>query len=481
MQINGTNNRQKASPFATEPVGRLIARFAIPCVISLVVNSLYNIVDQIFIGWGVGYLGNGATNVVFPITIIALAFAVLIGDGGAAFMSLKLGEGDTESVKKGAGNSAVMVTIAGILLMVIFLVLIKPILTLFGATESTDPLLCEYALQYGYIIGIGLPFTMISTALNSLIRADGSSKYAMFSMLLGAIINTAFDPIFIFVFNMGVRGAAIATVMGQVASLIVSVIYLPRFKTFRLDASAFRLSGKTCGKVLSLGVSSFITQIAITIVMVLFNNQLTNYGNSSVYGPDIPMTAMGIVMKVNQIMLSILVGIAVGAQPVIGFNYGSKNFARVKKAFIIAIVAAEIVAVIAFFIFQFAPMAVVSLFGAEEGQNGELYNDFAVKSFRIFLMLCPLNGVQTVVAIFLQAIGRPVKSAVVTLSRQIIFLVPAAIVLPMFMGVEGVLWSGPVADGLAFILALVLILYEINKLKHMPSAKKMLDADGAEQ
>ncbi len=381
-----------------------------------------------------------------------------------------------------------MVTIAGILLMVIFLVLIKPILTLFGATENTDPLLREYALQCGYIIGIGLPFTMISTALNSLIRADGSSKYAMFSMLLGAIINTAFDPIFIFVFNMGVRGAAIATVMGQEASLIVSVIYLPRFKTFRLDASAFRLSGKTCGKVLSLGVSSFITQIAITIVMVLFNNQLTNYGNSSVYGPDIPMTAMGIVMKVNQIMLSILVGIAVGAQPVIGFNYGSKNFARVKKTFIIAIVAAEIVAVIAFFIFQFAPMAVVSLFGAEEGQNGELYNDFAVKSndfavksFHIFLMLCPLNGVQTVVAIFLQAIGRPVKSAVVTLSRQIIFLVPAAIVLPMFMGVEGVLWPGPVADGLAFILALVLILYEINKLKHMPSAKKMLDADGAEQ
>lgn len=295
---------KKASPFATEPVGRLIARFAIPCVISLVVNSLYNIVDQIFIGWGVGYLGNGATNVVFPITIIALAFAVLIGDGGAAFMSLKLGEDDTESVKKGAGNSAVMVTIAGILLMVIFLVLIKPILTLFGATENTDPLLREYALQYGYIIGIGLPFTMISTALNSLIRADGSSKYAMVSMLLGAIINTAFDPIFIFVFNMGVRGAAIATVMGQEASLIVSVIYLPRFKTFRLDASAFRLSGKTCGKVLSLGVSSFITQIAITIVMVLFNNQLTNYGNSSVYGPDIPMTAMGIVMKVNQIMRS---------------------------------------------------------------------------------------------------------------------------------------------------------------------------------
>ena len=468
---------QTANPFASEPVGKLIARFAIPCVISLVVNSLYNIVDQIFIGWGVGYLGNGATNVVFPITIIALAFAVLIGDGGAAYMSLKMGEGDSESVKKGAGNSAVMVLFAGVIITVIFLAFIKPILTLFGATESTDELLREYALQYGCIIGIGLPFTMISTALNSLIRADGSSKYAMFSMLLGAVINTAFDPIFIFVFDMGVRGAAIATVMGQVASFIVSVVYLPRFKSFHFDLSAFRLSGKTCGKVLSLGVSSFITQIAITMVMVLFNNLLTRYGESSVYGPDIPMTAMGIVMKVNQIMLSILVGIAVGAQPVIGFNYGSKNFARVKKAFIIAIVAAEIVAVICFLIFQFAPMAVVSLFGAEEGQDGMLYNEFAVKSFRIFLLLCPLNGFQTVVAIFLQAIGRLVKSAAVTLARQIIFLIPAALILPLFMGVEGVLWSGPVADGLAFVLALSLILYEIHKLKHMEAKRNLLSVE----
>lgn len=451
------------SPFATQPVGKLILKFAIPCVIALVVNSLYNIVDQIFIGWGVGYLGNGATNVVFPITIIALAFAVLIGDGGAAYMSLKMGEGDMESVKRGVGNCTLMVTIAGIVIMAVFLIFLKPILTLFGATPSTDPLLRQYALQYGYIIGIGLPFTMISTALNALIRADGSSRFAMFSMLLGAIINTVFDPIFIFVFNMGVRGAAIATIMGQIASFIVSIVYIPRFKTFRFDRACLKLKAGTCGKVLSLGVSSFITQIAITIVMVLFNNLLTKYGAASEYGSDIPMTAMGIVMKVNQIMLSVLVGIAVGAQPIIGFNYGSKNFARVKRAFEIAIIAAETVAVICFFIFQFAPMAVVSLFGSEEG----LYNEFAVKSFRIFLMLCPLNGFQTVAAIFLQAIGKPVKSAVVTLSRQIIFLIPSAIILPMFMGVTGVLWSGPIADGLAFILALAFIIYEIGKLKKM--------------
>ncbi len=308
---------------------------------------------------------------------------------------------------------------------------------------------------------------MISTALNSLIRADGSSRYAMFSMLLGAIINTIFDPVFIFACGMGVRGAAIATVMGQVASFIVSVVYIPRFKTFRFEFSSIKLGRKTCGKVLSLGVSSFITQIAITIVMVLFNNLLGYYGASSEYGSDIPMTAMGIVMKVNQIMLSVLVGIAVGAQPIIGFNYGSKNFARVKKAFEIAIAAAETVAVICFFIFQFAPMALVSLFGSEEG----LYNEFAVKSFRIFLLLCPLNGFQTVAAIFLQAIGKPVKSAAVTLSRQIVFLIPSAVILPMFMGVTGVLWAGPIADGLAFILALALIILEIKKLKRMHAEK----------
>lgn len=224
-------SNQDKSAFATEPVGRLIVKFAIPCVISLVVNALYNIVDQIFIGWGVGYLGNGATNIVFPITIIALALAVLIGDGGAAYLSLKLGEGDLDSVKKGVGNAAVMITIAGIAMLVITIVFMNPILTLFGATDVLRPA----ALEYGYVITIGLPFTMISTALNAMIRADGSPKFAMVSMLLGAIINTVFDPIFIFIFDMGVRGAAIATILGQIISFLVSIFYLPRFKTFHSD------------------------------------------------------------------------------------------------------------------------------------------------------------------------------------------------------------------------------------------------------
>lgn len=271
---------EKASPFSTEPIGKLIAKFAIPCVISLLVNSLYNIVDQIFIGWGVGYIGNGATNVVFPITIIALALSLMIGDGGAAYLSLKLGEGDTEKARRGVGNAIVMVTGVSIVLAAVFLIFIDPILTLFGATDALRP----YALEYGTVIGIGLPFMMIPAALNSMIRADGGPKYAMLSMALGAVINTIFDPVFIFVFHMGVRGAAIATVMGQVASFIFSVAYLPRFKTVRFNAAAFRLNGRTCGNILSFGISSFITQFAITIVMALTNNLLASYGANSVFG-----------------------------------------------------------------------------------------------------------------------------------------------------------------------------------------------------
>lgn len=446
-----------SSIFATEPIGRLIAKFAIPCVISLLVNSLYNIVDQIFIGWGVGYLGNGATNIVFPITIVALSLSLMIGDGGAAYLSLKLGEGDIESAKKGVGNAIVLVTVVSILLAAVFLIGINPILDLFGATDMLRP----YALQYGTIIGIGLPFMMIPGAINSMIRADGSPKYAMFSMALGAVINTIFDPVLIFVFHMGVQGAAIATVMGQVASFVFSVIYLPRFKTLRFDLGSFRLQPRTCVRIASFGISSFITQFAITIVMALTNNLLASYGAQSVYGSEIPLTATGIVMKVNQILISILVGIAVGTQPIIGYNYGSKNYLRVKKALDIAFMISEIISIIAFLVFQFTPMTIVSLFGSEEG----LYNEFAVMAFRIFLLLRPFTGFQTVVSVYLQAVGKPIKSAILSLARQIIFFVPAALILPRFLGVAGVLWTGPVADGLAFLLSLGLLIYERSQLK----------------
>ena len=448
---------QTQSPFATEPIGRLIVKFAVPSVIALLVNSLYNIVDQIFIGWGVGYLGNGATNIVFPITIIALALSMMIGNGGAAYLSLKMGEGEVETAKKGVGNAVTLVTIVSILLAVIFLVWIDPILTLFGATDVLRP----FALEYGFIIGAGLPFMMISAAINSMIRADGSPKYAMLSMVIGAIINVILDPVFIFVFQMGVKGAVIATIIGQVASFVVSVLYMPHFKSVQLHKSSFAPCAKVSVNIVIFGLSSFITQFAITIVMALTNNLLAKYGAQSVYGAEIPLTATGIVMKVNQIMIAILLGIATGTQPIIGYNYGAKSYHRVKKALEISLIASEIVSVAALLTFQFAPMSVVSLFGSEEG----LYNEFAVKAFRIFLILCPLTGFQTIAAVYLQAVGKPVKSAILSLARQIIFFVPTALILPIFLGVEGVLWTGAVADGLAFLLSLAFLLYERNHLK----------------
>lgn len=448
---------QTQSPFATEPIGRLIVKFAVPSVIVLLVNSLYNIVDQIFIGWGVGYLGNGATNIVFPITIIALALSMMIGNGGAAYLSLKMGEGEVETAKKGVGNAVTLVTIVSILLAVIFLVWIDPILTLFGATDVLRP----FALEYGFIIGAGLPFMMISAAINSMIRADGSPKYAMLSMVIGAIINVILDPVFIFVFQMGVKGAVIATIIGQVASFVVSVLYMPHFKSVQLHKSSFAPCAKVSVNIVIFGLSSFITQFAITIVMALTNNLLAKYGAQSVYGAEIPLTATGIVMKVNQIMIAILLGIATGTQPIIGYNYGAKSYHRVKKVLEISLIASEIVSVAALLTFQFAPMSVVSLFGSEEG----LYNEFAVKAFRIFLMLCPLTGFQTIAAVYLQAVGKPVKSAILSLARQIIFFVPTALILPIFLGVEGVLWTGAVADGLAFLLSLAFLLYERNHLK----------------
>lgn len=302
---------------------------------------------------------------------------------------------------------------------------------------------------------------MISVAINSMIRADGSPKFAMFSMVVGALINVILDPVFIFLFNMGVQGAAIATILGQIVSFIISIAYLPSFKSIKLTKDDFSFRFKTCCDIALFGSSSFITQFAITIVMALTNNLLVKYGSLSIYGAEIPLTATGIVMKVNQIMISVLLGIATGAQPIIGFNYGAKNHKRVQKALEISLIASEIVSIIGFLIFQFAPMSIISLFGSEEG----LYNEFAIKAFRIFLLLCPLTGFQTIAAVYLQAVGKPIKSAILSLARQIIFFVPAALILPHYMGVIGVLWTGPVADGLAFLLSIFFLFYERQHLK----------------
>lgn len=456
--------------FATETIGKLIAKFSIPAVISLLVNSLYNIVDQIFIGQGVGYLGNAATNVAFPFVTITLAVALMIGDGCAANLSLKLGAGDKEQAKNGFNNALIMMVSWGIFMLLVGLIFLKPLLKLFGATDVVMP----FAVDYTGIIVFGLPFVIVGTALNSFIRADGSPKFAMFSMITGAIINTILDPIFIFKFNMGVKGAAIATILGQIATFCISFSYLWRIKSIPFRIRDIRFQPRTCATVASLGLSSFITQMAITLVQITLNNSLTHYGALSVYGREIPLSCMGIVMKVSQILIAVIVGTATGAQPIIGFNYGAHNLDRVKKTYRIAVSITSTFAFLGWLCFMIFPHAIISVFGSES----DLYNEFAVKCFRIFLFGIIGAGIQIPTSIFFQAIGKPIKAALLSLSRQVLFLIPLILILPIFAGLEAILYAGPIADFSACTLAIILMVYEI---KHNLNQKRVASKAEEEQ
>ncbi len=439
-----------------EKIGKLIRKFSIPCIISLLVNSLYNIVDQIFIGWGVGYLGNGATNVVFPLTMICLAFALMFGDGTSSFLSLKLGEKKQKEAEKGVSSGVISSIIIAIIWGVATLIFLPQLLTLFGCTDA----LREYALSYGGIIAIGLPFMMIGTTLNSIIRADGSPKFAMTSMVAGAILNVILDPIFIFVFEMGVEGAAIATVISQILTFTMNILYIRKFKSVHFDRTNFKYEFSTSRKIAMLGISSFITQMSIVIVMAVENNLLKKYGAESEFGSEIPITVFGIVMKISQILNSIIIGIAAGSQPILGYNYGAQKYDRVKKTLKIVLCVSLVISTIAFILFQTIPDKLILIFG-----NGDSkYIEFACLSFRTYLMLCIVNGIQIPSGIFFQAIGKSVKSALLSSSRQVLFLIPAMITFTSIFGIKGFLYSGPVADGLAFCISAILIAVEIRSL-----------------
>lgn len=439
-----------------EKIGKLIRKFSVPCIISLLVNSLYNIVDQIFIGWGVGYLGNGATNIVFPLTMVCLAFALMFGDGTSAYLSLRLGEKKEKEAGKGVGNGIAISIIVAILLCAITLMFLPQLLNLFGCTQA----LRDYALGYGGIIAIGLPFMMIGTTLNSIIRADGNPKYAMTSMVTGAVLNIILDPIFIFVFKMGVEGAAIATVISQIVTFTMNIMYIKKFKSIKIGKEEFKLRLNVIQKVSALGISSFITQISIVLVIAVENNLLGKYGANSKFGSEIPITVLGIVMKISQILNSIVIGIAAGSQPILGYNYGAGKMDRVKKTLKIVLGTSVIISTIAFILFQTIPDKLIAIFGSGD----ELYMEFACISFRTYLMLCICNGIQIPAGIFFQAIGKSAKSAILSLSRQILFLIPAMIVLGELFGLRGFLYSGPFADGLAFIIAGLLLIIEIKHL-----------------
>ncbi len=447
----------KKLDLGTENIGKLLKAFSIPCIISLVVNALYNIVDQIFIGWGVGYLGNGATNVVFPITVICLAFALMFGDGTSAFLSLKLGEKKKEEAQKGVWSGIFSSVIISILFCAFALLFLPNLLNLFGCTDN----LREYALDYGYVIALGIPFMMIGTTFNSIIRADGSPKYAMASMVVGAILNIILDPIAIFVFDMGVKGAAIATIISQFVTFLINILYIRKFKSIEMNKKTMTFSIENTKKVSLLGISSFITQMSIVVIIAVQNNLLSKYGASSKFGSEIPITVLGIVMKINQILSSIIIGVAAGSQPIVGFNYGARNYDRVKKTLKIVLTLSLFISICAFILFQTIPEKLIGLFGSGD----VLYNEFACLTFRIFLMLTIFNGIQISSGIFFQAIGKSGKAALLSLSRQILIFIPAAFILSSLFGVMGVLYAGPVADGLAFLISSSLLFYEVKHLK----------------
>ena len=440
-----------------EKIGKLLKAFSIPCIISLVVNALYNIVDQIFIGWGVGYLGNGATNVIFPISVICLSFALMFGDGASSYLSLKLGEKKKKDAEIGVCNAIFISIIVSAILCGIILIFLPKLVSIFGGTDS----LRNYALDYGYVIAIGIPFMMIGTALNSIIRADGSPKYAMISMIIGAVLNIILDPIAIFVFNMGVKGAAIATIISQMVTFAINILYIKKFKSIKVNKESFDISFKVIKNIAMLGISSFITQMAIVIVVTIENKLYNIYGSSSKFGAEIPITVHGIVMKINMILISIIIGISAGSQPIVGFNYGAKKYDRVRKTLKMVLFLSTIVSAVSFILFQTIPERLIGLFGSGD----ELYNEFACLAFRIFLMLTICNGIQISSGIFFQAIGKPSKSAFITLSRQILFYTPAAFILTKHFGLMGVLYAGPVADGLAFIVSVILLSIEMKKLE----------------
>lgn len=450
------------NPLGYEKISKLLRSFAVPSITATLVSSLYNIVDQVFIGQGVGYLGNAATNVSYPLSTICLAISLLIGIGSASRFSICLGRGDTDQAAKIAGNGVTLMVLAGILYLVLGEVLLTPMLRIFGATTEVMP----YAQSYASIILIGMPFLILTNGISNLIRADGSPKYSMICMVAGAVVNTILDPIFIFVFQWGMFGAALATILGQILSFLLAIRYLWAFRTITLEKECFRPDWRDGLHTLSMGISSSVNQIAITIVQVVLNNSLTYYGAMSVYGEDIPLAACGIVMKTNAILLSIIVGISQGVQPIIGFNYGARKYDRVKQAYLLAIRWNFVISAVGFLLFQLFPRPIISIFGSGE----ELYFDFAVLFMRTFLFMVIVNRVQVLSSSFFTAIGKALKGLLLSLTRQVFFLIPLILILPLWLGIFGVLLAGPIADFIAFVVSVLLVKKEFSILKEQADA-----------
>lgn len=444
-----------------DKINKLILSFSIPCVISMLINSIYNIVDQIFIGKGVGTLGNAATNVIFPLIIIFNAVAGLIGNGAAANLSLKLGEKNKKAAAKSIGQAVSLTIILSIVISGIAYIFLPQLVYLFGCTESVY----KYAVDYGRIIVIGAPFMLIYSSFSSIIRADGSPKYSMIMLVIGAIINIILDPIFIFGFNMGVKGGALATIIGQIVSFVIAIIYLFKIKSVKLTRNDFKLD-KDVFRILALGISSFITQATILVLFIFMNNILTKLGANTKFGADIPLSVYGVISKINSLYISTVLGISIGSQPIIGFNYGAGNKFRVKETIRKVLIINFAIGIIFNLLFVLFPKQITGIFISSNDVSYNLFMEFAVLMCHSFLLVISLNALEMTTSIVIQSLGNVVKSTAVTFIRQIILLIPISLILAFVFnkGIYGVLYAGCIADVLCFIITIFIIKSEYKKL-----------------
>lgn len=457
----------KQNILGTEKITKLILKFSIPSVLSFLINALYNIVDQIYIGHGIGAVGNAATNVSFPFFTICASLALLLAVGSASNFNLHLGRGEPEKAARTAGNGLLLMAVGGTLLCVVFLIFVRPLLYAFGVTEEIMP----YAFPYAWITILGIPFQVVAMGATQLIRADGRPNYAMICLVSGAVFNIIFDPIFMYTFGWGIHGIALATTLSQVLSFALAMIYILRgFKTVKLDKSAFSLSMEYIKPICALGLGSCLNQLAMTVVQIVMNKTLTEYGALSRYGSTIPQACVGVISKVNVIFLAFAIGIAQGCQPINGFNYGAKQYARVRETLKKAFVAVTFFSTLAFLVFQLFPRGIIGVFGS----GAEEYFEFATRYLRIFMFMTFTNGWQPIIANYYTSTGRPKVGIFMSLTRQVLFLVPLLLIFPLFLGIDGVVYAGPVADSVTAALAAFFLVRELRQLKklelEMPAA-----------
>lgn len=447
-------NKETNNPLGVQPVNRLLSQFAIPSIISMLVGSLYNIVDQFFIGQRVGELGNAATNIAFPLSTSCLALALLIGIGGSSAFNLAMGSGHEKRAVNIMGNAVVLLAGSGLVLSIITLLFLKPLLLFFGSPKSVLP----YAMEYTKITAFGFPFLLLSTGGGHLIRADGRPRITMLCNLVGAVLNTILDALFVFGLNLGMSGAALATIIGQIVSGALAIGYLMHGKTVTIRRENLRIKWENVTRIASLGMAPCSNQVAMMVVQIIMNQSLKHYGSHSIYGENIPIACAGIITKVNMIFMSFVIGLSQGLQPIASFNYRAGKKGRVKEAYIKAISIGAVLAVIAFLMFQFFPRQIISIFG----DGSELYYQFAIRYFHVFLFFTFVNFMQPITSNFFTAIGKPKVGSFLALTRQILFLLPLILLFPLFFGIDGIMYAGPVADCLAAVVCFIMVYRELR-------------------